>query len=276
MNDNKIKGIIKGQNGLGKIPIIGKLAKDAAYKIVSNKDVWRKGGASTKDIVKSIFSKGPEEIDPTKYMFIYGPDKLRKEVSDGEAYDWKEDIDYNGYKNVKSYEGIINPYNEYLMDARDRGLIEALSDKKFSTSSVTNEEYSYPGTHTIKENTPYFDDVHGYRIVFHRDGDKPVISASDLYDFGKEYANDFAHVYEKRGGTGNGEKRLEIQRKLLTSVGQPYKLVQKNIPIRFVENPKGEELERVNAFQPFKWWSDQQIADVLGHGLLEPAIVRPK
>ena len=39
MNDNKIKGIIKGQNGLGKIPIIGKLAKDAAYKIVSNKDV---------------------------------------------------------------------------------------------------------------------------------------------------------------------------------------------------------------------------------------------
>lgn len=71
-----------------------------------------------------------------------------------------------------------------------------------------------PETGRIAEETPYYDDAHSYRVTFHNDSEgNPVISASDLYDFGENYSEGFGDLYEERTGAKNGKKRLEIQRR---------------------------------------------------------------
>lgn len=74
-------GIIKAQNGLGKIPIIGKIAKHGAYKIVTEPSVGYAGGATLKSAVKGLLHNNEE--DDNKRMFIYGVD--RPETTDGMA-----------------------------------------------------------------------------------------------------------------------------------------------------------------------------------------------
>lgn len=142
--------------------------------------------------------------DQNKSEFIFGV--KRPETIDGEAYDWAKDIEDNNYKNVKSYEGILNPYNEYIIGNKYKDLVKSLVDSGYSTSLNINDEYSDPETGRIAKDTPYFDDVHGYRIRFHKDKDgNPVISASDLYDFGKNYTESFQDLNIERGGDGNIE-----------------------------------------------------------------------
>lgn len=259
-------------NKLGRIPIIGKLAKDAAYKIITEPEVWYSAGATPKSVVKALTSDSVE--DDNKRMFIYGVD--RKETSDENAYGWKKDIDENNYGKVKSYEGTLNPYNQYVVNSRDRGLIEELAKAKYSAVLNINDEYSDPETGFIAKETPYFDDVHGYRIVFHTDSSgNPVISASDLYDFGKNYSKGFGKLYEERSGAKDGQKKLELQRRLLNSVGTPYKLVQKNIPIHFTDNPQGSEVYRANSFtqQVLDNLSTEDIARITGAGTVAPSVV---
>lgn len=172
--------------------ILNRLARRPAYKIITNPEVGYSAGATPKAIIKSFFQSNQE--DDNKRYFLYGVD--RPETNDDYAYNWNEDIQENGYKNVKSYLGILNPYNEYIFNSRDAGLVEALADANYSALSNINDEYNDQPGHRAEE-TPYFDDVHSYRLTFHRDNlGNPVISASDLYDFGKNYSNDFGNLFE--------------------------------------------------------------------------------
>lgn len=242
-------GILKAQPG-GKLTPINPLnwAKWQAYKIVTDPNVWWRGGANKKDIIKNILRTKPVMDDQNKAEFLFG--SKRQETTDGKAYDWQEDITKNNYWNVKSYKGIINPYNEYIVHENDEALINKLADKGYTPkeSVNVNDEYTDPKTGYLNKETPYFDDVHNYRLRFHKDSNgQPVISASDLYDFGKNYSEGFQDLYEERGGTG----KIEWQRKLLNLVGKPYKLVQHNIPIRFVSDTSNlnlQEKQRVKSF----------------------------
>ena len=249
-------------------------AKHAAYRIITNENVWHRGGANFEDM-KSIFHK-PQTEDDNKRMFLFGPE--RQETDDGDAFTWEKDIKDNHYHNVKSYEGILNPYNEYLVDERNRGLVEELAKHRYTPGININDEYMDPKTKRKDRNTPIFDDVHEYRLRFHYKDGKPVITSSDLYDFGKNYSKGYADVYKERGGKGNGFLRLEIQRRMLNAVGQPYKLIQKNIPIRFVDNPQGGEINRVNNFRNLVLdrLSDEDVAEIIGAGLIKPAVITNK
>ena len=251
---------------------INRLARRPAYKIITNPDVASAGGATNKTIFKSLF-RTPTEDDNKRY-FLYGVD--RPETNDGQAYSWNRDIQENGYKDVRSYQGILNPYNEYVFNSRDAGLVEALADANYSTVSNINDEYTDDSGYIARE-TPYFDDVHGYRLTFHRDNNgNPVISASDLYDFGKNYSDDFANIYEERVNAKNGKTKLELQRRLLNLVGQPYKLVQHNIPIRFTNNPQGSEIYRTNSItnQVLDNLSDEDISRITKSGFIKPSLIR--
>lgn len=254
-----------------------KLSQDLAYKIISDPQVGYQAGATSKDVVKNVFSSKPKREDTNKYMFIYGADTRRPETTIGQAYDWSEDIKENGYKNVKTYSGVLNPYNEYLVDSRNKGLVEELAKVGYSPVSNINNEYIDWNTYRLKPGTPYFDDVHGYHPTFHFHNGKPVISASDLYDFGKNYTGDFSDLYAERSGNEkNPAFIMELQRRALNSVGQPYLLVQKNIPIRFVDNPQGDEIWRINNFNKelrLDEMSDREISDILHTGYIEPAVV---
>jgi hypothetical protein len=119
--------------------------------------------------------------------------------------------------------------------------------------------------------------VHGYRPTFHFNNGKPVISSSDLYDFGKNYVGDFADLYVERSESEKDPTfTMELQRRALNAVGQPYRLVQKNIPIRFVDNPQGNEIWRTNNFNKelrLDEMSDREISDILHTGYIEPSLV---
>lgn len=266
--------ILKAQNGLGKLPIIGPITKSIAYKVVTEPSVWFAGGATPKSVIKALTTKN--DNDDNKKYFLFGVD--RPETEDKMAYNWQKDIEQNNYKNVKSYKGVLNPYNEYIINDRDKGLIEELAKKNYSAGLNINDEYTDPNTGYLSKDTPYFDDVHNYRIVFHNKDGQPVISASDLYDFGKNYSSGFAEMYEERTGSKNGKTKLEIQRKLLNSVGQPYKLVQHDIPIKFTDNPQGSEINRINSFtdQVLNRLSDRNIANILETGYIDPSIIKSK
>lgn len=53
-------------------------------------------------------------------------------------------------------------------------------------------------------------------------------------------------------------------------VGKPYLLVQKDIPIRFTNNPTSNEINRVNGFtsQVFDKMTDEDIAKATNSGLI--------
>lgn len=255
-----------------------KLSQDLAYKIISDRQVGYQAGATKQDVIRNLKSDLPKDEDTNKYMFVYGADTRRPETSIGQAYDWADDIKENEYQNVKSYEGILNPYGEYLVDSRNKGLIEALAKAKYSPVSNINNEYIDWDTFRRKKGVPYYDDVKGYRPTFHYDQNgNAVISSSDLYDFGKNYVGDYIDLYVDRSRNENDPAfTMELQRRALNSVGQPYLLVQKNIPIRYVDNPQGDEIWRTNNFNKelrLDEMSDREISDILHTGYIEPSVV---
>lgn len=263
--------IKKAQKGLAMVSpdvVVKSIVKPIVYKIIDDKNVSWHGGFKIKDIPSILFKKGYNDSD--KRAFIFGP--RVPYVNDGNAYDWQKEIDENNYHDVRSFQGEINPFNEYLVNDRDRGLVEELANHNHRTWNNVNDEYSDPITHEWYKNIPIPNDVHGYSIVFHNDENgNPVISASDLYDFGKDYAESFKGINR----SDISAKSLEIQRRLLNWVGHPYKLVQTNIPIRFVNNPQGFDIERVNNFTNslFDRWTSEDIAKKLDSGYIEPSYI---
>lgn len=262
-----LKRVKKGQNGL----------KNLAYKIISKPNVGMQGMATLKSLKDSSIE------DDNKRMFIFGPETLgRQKISSTNGYSWDKEIKNENYKNVNSYDGILNPYNEYIFNKRDEGLVKELAKHNYRTSSNINWEYTdeSKGDH-IAEETPYFDDVHGYSIVFNKNknGD-PVVSASDLYDFDKNYGDRFAQMSSERTKLPIGIVKpiMEAQRRALNLVGHPYILRQDNIPIKFTDNPQGSEIYRTNHLtqQILDNLSDEDIAKITKSGYINPAIIESK
>lgn len=224
------------------------LAREAAKKIVFNPEVAYAGGAKWSKIPHYILSDEPLLVDDNKKWFI--DDNVDRPLTDdGKAYNWNNEIKENHYKNVKSYEGILNPYNEYVLPTYYEPIVKELANQGAQGHSNINMEYSDPVTERRMESVPMFDDVHGYALVFHNDRNgNPVISASDLYDFDSKYEDRFERIFNERTGSKNSKNTLKLQRKMLNAVGQPYKLVQHNIPIRFSDELTPEEEIRANGF----------------------------
>ncbi len=269
----------------------GKSLKDLAYLIGSDSRVSSKGYATFEDL-KRIFNKeySPDNpLDDNKLLYIYGNimGLHPSENSNGK--------DYSSYLRktyplktllgkIKEYEGTINPYNEYMIDERDRGLIEELAKKGKGIYSNADTEYSYM-VDMYDENMPYRDDVSGYYAQFVNTPNGPAISASDLYDFGPDY-NPNKYV----GDTETIEKLLgKAEALALGFIGNPYVLRQDNIPIRFINMSDNEYSEEGQRAQGFKEGIergmlseedkkagisiDKKLSDILGHGYIEPVVV---
>lgn len=269
----------------------GNPLKDLAYLIGSDSRVSSKGYATFEDL-KRIFNEeySPDNpLDDNKLLYIYGNimGLYPSEGSNGK--------DYSNYLRktyplktllgkIKEYEGTINPYNEYIIDERDRGLIEELAKRGKGIYSNADTEYSYMAD-MYDENMPYRDDVSGYHAQFVNTPNGPAISASDLYDFGPDY-NPNKYV----GDTETIDKLLgKAEALALGFVGNPYVLRQDNIPIRFINMNDDEYSEEWQRAQGFKEGIergmlseadkkagitiDEKLADVLGYGYIEPAVV---
>lgn len=280
-----------GDKENSKIPK-GKPLKDLAYLIGSDSRVSSKGYASFEDF-KRIFNKeySPDNpLDDNKLLYIYGNimGLYPSENSNGK--------DYSNYLRktyplktllgkIKEYEGTINPYNEYVIDERDRGLIEELANRGKGIYSNADTEYSYMAD-MYDEDMPYRDDVSGYHAQLVNTPNGPAISASDLYDFGPDYnPNKYA------GDAETIEKLLgKAEALALGFVGNPYVLRQDNVPIRFInmnDDEYGEEWQRAQGFKEgiergmlseadrkAGITIDEKLADVLGYGYIEPSVVK--
>lgn len=269
----------------------GNSLKDLAYLIGSDSRVSSKGYATFEDL-KRIFNEeySPDNpLDDNKLLYIYGNimGLYPSEGSNGK--------DYSNYLRktyplktllgkIKEYEGTINPYNEYVIDERDRGLIEELAKRGKGIYSNADTEYSYMAD-MYDENMPYRDDVSGYHAQFVNTPNGPAISASDLYDFGPDY-NPNKYV----GDTETIEKLLgKAEALALGFVGNPYVLRQDNVPIRFINMKDDEYSEEWSRAKGFKEGIergmlseadrkagitiDEKLADILGYGYIEPAVV---
>ena len=207
--------------------------KDIAYKIISQDNVSDKGKAGIVDIVKGLFNDKPK-VDDNKKMFLYGNVNGLPPVDTTKGKDFTKYIQENyPDKKISQYEGIINPYNEYIIDEKHKNIIENLAKNKKHIYSTLEDEYidyietPHPDTMdpiTVKRlNTPYKDDVHNYPLQFDIDNKGNIIAhAADLYDFNyKDYLKKFQFLKAAEAAA-------------LNSIGNPYILRQNNIPVRFI------------------------------------------
>lgn len=271
------------------------VARDLAYKIITQKGVSDKGRATIGEIIEGVTNENPI-IDDNKMMFLYGNVNGLPPASDDIGFDFTQYIQQNyPDRNIQSYQGKINPYNEYIFDEKNKGLIEELAKKGQHIYSNADDEYvqhiQLPHPDTRDNPTAEFmdvgyrDDVHSYPLKFDIDSDGNIVAhAADLYDFNaREYLKEFKPF-------------KALQAHLLTSVGNPYILRQDNIPVKFIDlNGKSDYSPRVNyngnvydddltdeerRAVNFNWIlkniSDEKVADYLDSGYIEPSVVESK
>ena len=264
--------------------------KDLAYKMASDARVSSRGHATVKDIIRILTSSDEsQELDDNKMTYIYGNISGLPPAEGSNGKDYSKYLeDKHPIKHwlgkIKEYQGVLNPYNEYVVDERDRGLIEELARKGKGLYSNADTEYSYMADAYDPEVQPYRDDVSSYHMQFVNTPNGPAISSSDLYDFGPDYDSS---KYDREDG-GSMLSRLEAM--AMDVVGNPYILRQDNIPIRFIstkdDSLEWEEVERAESLRDAIEYGmlsvkdrqegvniDQKIAEVLETGYIEPAEV---
>lgn len=272
--------------------LIKDIARDLAYQIIVQKGVSDKGKANIGEIITGIANTEPI-VDDNKKMFLYGNINGLYPASDDKGFDFTSYLQQNyPGRVIKSYQGEINPYGEYVFDEKVKGLIEEMAKKKKHIYSNADDEYLHhitiPNPDTRNNPTAEFmdvgyrDDVHSYPLKFDVDSNgNPIAHAADLYDFNaKEYLKEFKPL-------------KALQAHLLTSVGNPYILRQDNIPVKFIDlNGKSDYSPRVNyngsiydndltdeerRAVNFNWIlkniTDEKVANILDSGYIEPAVV---
>lgn len=220
-------------NKLKDINVKDKL-KDIAYKIISQDNVSDEGKAGIVDIVKGLFNDKPKD-DDNKKMFLYGNVNGLPPADTTKGKDFTKYVKENyPDKKISQYEGVINPYNEYVIDEKYKDTVTELAKQKKHIYSTLEDEYidyiklPHPDVRTDPEvkfiDTPYKDDVHSYPLQFDLDDKGNVIAhAADLYDFNyKDYLKNWQFL-----------KAAEAA--MLTKIGQPYILRQNNIPVSFID-----------------------------------------
>lgn len=262
--------------------------KNLAYKFGSDAQVSGKGYASIEDI-KRILSPDYEPditLDDNKLMYIYGNINglYPAESTNGKDYsEYIRRVYPRKAKDIKEYIGTINPYGEYLIDERDRGLVEELARKGKGLYSNADTEYSFMADMFDPEIQPYRDDVSSYHAQFVRTPEGYAISASDIYDFGPDY-NPLKYSRDV-----DSDLLARVESALMGFVGNPYILRQDNVPIRFVDTSDDTDFESTMRAIGFREGIgramlspedrangvslDEKIAQVLETGYIEPATV---
>lgn len=274
----------------GPVELPDNIIKRLAYLIGSDYSVSSKGYASWDDIKRILSGKGGyPEFDDDKAMFIFGNilGLPPAEGSNGKDYSMylKETYPLKWLLGkINEYQGTINPYGSYVIDERDRGLIEELAKKGKGVYLNADSEYSYMAD--IYDPPPYRNDVSGYHAQFVNTPNGYAISASDLYDFGPDYAGE---KYNSEISTK--DKILTgLESAALGVVGNPYILRQDNIPIEFINANDATWVEdKKDRIKGFNWalehgmlsaedkakgiTLDEKLAKVLETGYIEPAVV---
>jgi hypothetical protein len=262
-----------------------------AYKFGSDPEVSAKGIASMEDILRILKSSEDinwDELDNNKATYLFG--NILGLFPAGET----KGKDYSNYlkKNyplkhilgkIKEYEGTINPFNEYVIDSRDRGLVEELAKKGKGLYSNSDIEYSY--MFDAYDPPPYKEDVANYHMQFVNTPNGIAVSASDLYDFGKDYNPE---DYDDSGNNSYNNLLTDMEIAAFTAVGNPFIYRQENIPIRFIDTSNNTDEEDTRALELSRAWNwanlsdedlekgisfEEKIANILDTGYIEPAIV---
>lgn len=191
-----------------------------AYNIGSIPDVKDRGWATLGNIVTGISNTISGET-PYKYddltAFLASPEEVGYELSDETR--GPQFIKATKGKNVKTYKGTINPYNEYVVtqDNYDKFLEMAETGELFYSNADMEalNNISKDGKEVSYLNTGYRDDVQNYPIQFKVEDGQLYANAADLYDFSST-----------------------IQGKLLSKHGNPYIRRQNKIPVRAIDLPE--------------------------------------
>lgn len=265
--------------------------KDLAYKFASDPIVSSRGHATMEDIIRILSdNSSEEEFDDNKMTYIYGNVSGLPPAENSNGKDYSDylkrtyPIKYRMGK-IKEYsDGRLNPYGEYVIDERDRGLVEELVRKGKGLYSNADNEYSYMADTMDPEYQPYRDDVASYHMQFVNTPNGPAVSVSDLYDFGPDYNSG---KYDNERGDSVLSR---IEAMAMGVVGNPYILRQDNIPIRFIntkdDSTEWEEVLRAGSLRDGIEYGmlsqeerdkgvdlDQKIAEVLETGYIEPAVL---
>lgn len=191
-----------------------------AYNIGSIPDVKDRGRATLGNIITGI-SNTISGRTPYKYddltAFLSSPEEVGYELS--EETKGPQFTKATKGKDVKTYKGIINPYNEYVVtqDNYDKFLEMAETGELFYSNADMEalNNISRNGKEVSYLNTGYRDDVQNYPIQFKVEDGQLYANAADLYDFSST-----------------------IQGKLLSKHGNPYIRRQNKIPVRAIDIPE--------------------------------------
>lgn len=209
-----------------------------AYSIGSIPSAKHSGEGGLWDIIRGTFNaatgRDPYTYDDLKAFLGYPEDYGFEPLSDTRGPQFDKVISKYKDKNIKTYKGKINPFNEYVVTKEDYDKFFDMATRGeifYSNADGEYLDYYYKGdpdnsldkntVHFI--NTPHRNDVHDYPIEFVIKDGNLYANAADFYDFS--------------ANKGDGLKK-RIQSRLLTRYGQPYIIRQNMIPVRAIELPK--------------------------------------
>lgn len=212
------------------------LIERIALNIGSRDSTKDEGRAGVRDIIMGTINAllGKQPTSNTNLAAFLGKpeDYGFKEINDSRGPQFHKRISQYEDQDIKTYKGIINPFNEYVVaqEDYDKFLELAKTGELFygnADGDNTHSLYSIQdGRHSTISSSPlhsgYRDDVQNYPIQFYTKEGKLYANAADFYDFNTD----------------------SWQGKMLTKKGKPYILRQNDIPVRSIYVP--EDLLNLN------------------------------
>lgn len=209
-----------------------------AYSIGSVPSAKDAGEGDFGDILEGVFNaitnRDPYKYDDLKAFLGHPEDYGFKPSSDTRGPQFGDVISKYKNKNIKTYQGDINPFNEYVVTQEDYNKFFDMATKGeifYSNADGEYLDYYYKGNpdnmldkdtaHFL--HTPYRNDSHDYPIEFVIKDGNLYANAADFYDFS--------------ANKGDGLKK-RIQARLLTRYGKPYIVRQNMIPVRAIYLPE--------------------------------------
>lgn len=212
------------------------LIERIALNIGSKEAAKDAGHASIRDIVTgtidALMGKRPTNNNNLAAFLGKPEDYGFEELTDNRGPQFNDIISQYENQNIKTYKGVINPFNEYVVSQEDYDKFLELAktgDTFYGNADWDNVKYFYDiidSRNTTTTSAPlhegYRDDVKNYPIQFYTKNGKLFANAADFYDFNTD----------------------SFQGKILTKKGNPYILRQNDIPVRAIYVP--EEFKDLN------------------------------
>lgn len=212
------------------------LIERIALNIGSRDSAKDEGRAGVRDIIMGTINAlvGKQPTSNTNLAAFLGKpeDYGFEEINDNRGPQFHERISQYADQDMKTYKGIINPFNEYVVSQEDYDKFLELAKTGeifYGNADGENVHSLYGmqnGRHYTIGSSPlhsgYRDDVQNYPIQFYTKEGKLYANAADFYDFNTD----------------------SWQGKMLTKKGKPYILRQNDIPVRSIYVP--EDLLNLN------------------------------